>query len=115
MLTKNGHLDDTNPKTQALLRVLAEQNNLSGWLPTTQIYMMHAKQDDGIPVEQARKCYEALSNGGQIPNVHYQETSFLPILAELAKLPKVGIMHLISTMSFMSIYMKEDPSMEFNL
>lgn len=115
MLTKNGHLDDTNPKTQALLRVLAEQNNLSGWLPTTQIYMMHYKQDDGIPVEQARKCYEALSNGGQIPNVHYQETSFLPILAELAKLPKVGIMHLISTMSFMSIYMKEDPSMEFNL
>ena len=35
--------------------------------------------------------------------------------ATLAKLPKGGIMHLISTMSFMSIYMKEDPSMEFNL
>lgn len=109
MLTANGQLDGTNPKTQTLLRIMAEQNNWSGWLPTTPIYLLHGKQDDGIPVEQARKCYETLSSGGMIANVHYKEKSILPILAQLAQLPKVGLMHLISTLSFMNIYLKEDP------
>ena len=113
MLTKDGHLDGTNPKTQTLMRVLAEQNNLSGWLPTTNIYLLHGQQDDGIPVEQARKCYESLSNGGALRNVHYKETSILPLFAELAKLPNAGIMHLVSTMAFVSTYLKEDPSKEF--
>ena len=113
MLTKDGHLDGTNPKTQTLMRVLAEQNNLSGWLPTTNIYLLHGQQDDGIPVEQARKCYESLSNGGALRNVHYKETSILPLFAELAKLPNAGIMHLVSTMFFVSTYLKEEPSKEF--
>jgi len=113
MLTPDGKLDDTSPKTQALLRVLKEQNNLSGWLPTTNIYMMHGAQDDGIPVEQSRKCYNALSNGGTLRNVHYKETSILPLFAELAKLPNAGIMHLVSTMFFVSTYLKEEPSKEF--
>lgn len=113
MLGQDGKLDDTNPKTQALMRILAEQNDLSGCLPTTEIYLIHGKKDDGIPVENARKCYEALSNGGTMSNVHYHEISTLPILSELAKLPKAGIMHLITTMSFLSIYLKEDPSQEF--
>lgn len=113
MLGQDGKLDDTNPKTQALMRILAEQNDLSGWLPTTEIYLIHGKKDDGIPVENARKCYEALSNGGTMSNVHYHEISTLPILSELAKLPKAGIMHLITTMSFLSTYLNEDPSQEF--
>ena len=113
MLTQNGQLDETNPKTQTLMRVLAEQNDLSGWQPTTNIYLLHGLQDDGIPVEQARKCYSALSNGEKMSNVHYKETSILPIFAELAKLPKAGIMHLIATTSFMDIYMNEDPSKQF--
>ncbi|MBQ9525812.1 MAG: hypothetical protein IJR69_11975 [Bacteroidaceae bacterium] len=112
MMTKNSHLDSTNPKTQVLLRILAEQNNLSGWLPTTEIYLIHGKKDDGIPVENMRKCYEALSNGGTMSNVHYHEINALPILSELAKLPKAGLMHLITTMSFLSTYLKEDPSQE---
>jgi hypothetical protein len=113
MLNEDGKLDDNNPKTQALMRILAEQNDLSGWLPTTEIYLIHGKKDDGIPVENARKCYEALSNGGTMSNVHYHEISTLPILSELAKLPKAGIMHLITTMSFISTYLNEDPSQEF--
>ena len=113
MLTKDSHFDGTNPKTQALLRILTEQGNLSGWLPTTNIYLMHGAKDDGIPVEQARMCYQTLSNGGALSNVHYKEINTLPILSELAKLPQAGILHLITTMSFLSIYLKEDPSQEF--
>ena len=113
LLGRDGKLDGTNPKTQALLRILDEQGNLSGWLPTTEIYMLHGLYDDGIPVENARKCYQALSNGGVMPNVHYQEVSTLPILSQLASLPKAGIMHLVTTMSFQDFYLKEDPSQEF--
>ena len=46
-------------------------------------------------------------------HVHYKEINTLPILSELAKLPQAGILHLITTMSFLSIYLKEDPSQEF--
>ena len=113
MLTQDGQLDGNSPKTQALLRVLAEQGNLSGWLPTTNIYLVHGQQDDAIPVQQIRKCYEALSNGGELPNVHYRETSVLPLFAELVKLPKAGLMHLIAAVPLIDIYMKEDPSKEF--
>ena len=113
MLGRDGKLDGTNPKTQVLMRVLAEQNNLSGWLPTTNIYLMHGLQDDGIPVEQARKCYEELSNGGAMPNVHYHEMWTPLVLSELAKLPKAGIMHIIPSLSFLLTYLKEDPSQDF--
>ena len=112
MLGQDGKLDDTNPKTQALMRILAEQNDLSGWLPTTEIYLIHGKQDDAIPREVSRKCYEALSNGGMMPNVHYHEIWTPPVLSELAKLPKAGIMHLITTLSFLVPYLNEDPSQE---
>ena len=75
MLGRDGKLNGNNPKTQALMRVLAEQGNLSGWQPTIPIYITHCTEDDGIPVEQARLCYNKLSNSGGNPNVHYKEFS----------------------------------------
>ena len=110
MMTRDGKLNGASPKTQALMRILTEQNNLSGWLPTTNIYLMHCKQDDGIPVEQALRCYEQLSNGGKLATVHYKETSILPLLAELAKLRKAGFMHVVACLFFFKEYINEDMS-----
>ena len=112
MLGQDGKLDDTNPKTQALMRILAEQNDLSGWLPTTEIYLIHGKKDDAIPREVSRKCYEALSNGGMMPNVHYHEIWTPPVLSELVKQSNVGIIHFMTTLSFLVPYLNEDPSQE---
>ena len=100
MLGRDGKLDGTNPKTQALMRVLAEQNNLSGWLPTIPTYIYHCTEDDGIPVEQARLCYNKLSNSGGNPNVHYKEATLPIALVPVGKLTGLSVGHMYCGMSF---------------
>lgn len=100
MLGRDGKLDGTNPKTQALMRVLAEQNNLSGWLPTIPTYIYHCTEDDGIPVEQARLCYNELSNSGGNPNVHYKEATLPIALVPVGKLTGLSVGHMYCGMSF---------------
>ena len=111
MLNRDGQFDGNNPKTQTLMRVLAEQGNLSGWLPTTPIYIMHGTQDDGIPVGQARKCYNELSNSGGNPNVHYKETTIPSAVVSLGKLVGLCLGHMYATISFQNIvFNNEDVS-----
>lgn len=114
MMGQDGRLDGTNPKTQTLMRVLAEQNNLSGWQPTIPIYILHCAQDDGIPVEQARKCYNTLSHAGENPHVHYKETTLPAALVPVRNLTGLNLGHIYPGISFtISLIQYEDLSKAF--
>lgn len=113
MLGQDGKLDGTNLKTQMLMRILAEQNSLSGWLPTIPIYIMHCTQDDAIPVEQTRKCYNELSNSGGNPKVHLKEITLPAALVPVGKLTGLCVGHIYPGLFFTKILVgNEDPSKE---
>ncbi len=110
MLTQNGMLNMNKHKAKVLMQVLSDHNNLSGWQPTIPIFLMHCKQDDGIPYEQALNCYQTLSNSGKNPQVHFEELSYPVILPALTGFSDLSIIHIISTVEFMNAYMNEDMS-----
>ena len=103
LLGRDGKLDGTNPKTQTLMRILDEQGTLSGWLPTIPIYIMHGAEDDGVPVVQARKCYNELSNLGGNPNVHYKEIDIPFAVLSLGKLVGICTGHMYGSLFFQNM------------
>jgi hypothetical protein len=84
MLTPEGRLDMDSPKTKALVKMLAEQDNiLYGWRPTIPIYMSHYQKDDYIPYDQAKEAYEILSENGKNPAVHWHDMRFSDALIRI--------------------------------
>ncbi len=51
MLTANGRLNPQSPKTQVMLRLFKEENDVFDWQPTLPVYIMHCKEDNNIPYE----------------------------------------------------------------
>ena len=73
--------------------------NLPGTAPASAPDPQPA-EDDGIPVEQARLCYNELSNSGGNPNVHYKEATLPIALVPVGKLTGLSVGHMYCGMSF---------------
>ncbi|MBR1517680.1 MAG: hypothetical protein IJ620_06025 [Bacteroidales bacterium] len=75
MTFDNLHLNLQSPKTQALLQVLREQGDWSGWQTQHDIYMAHAQEDDNIPYATVRNIYNQLRQqaGSQKDRIHWLE------------------------------------------
>jgi len=58
MFDSEGHFDMSSPKTVAFFEILGQQSNMDDYVPTTDIYLAHAKNDNSMPYAPARKLYE---------------------------------------------------------
>lgn len=88
MLTENGRLDAQSPKTQAFMRILAQQNPLTDWTPSLPIYFVSCPQDDAITHEISHDTYRTLSAYGSNPSVHWGNLQLPPLSAAiLSKIP----------------------------
>lgn len=109
MLTADGQLDESAPKTQVMLNLMARESDLSGWKPQLPIYLEYCRQDDGIPFQTAYATYMELSRYGTNPNIHFCEMSLPTLLSGLASLAKPGLIHMITGFaSFLPAYLQED-------
>lgn len=113
MLTADGRIDESAPKTKVLFGLMADENNIDNWRPRLPIYLVHCRQDDGIPFEQAWECYERLSGFGTNRNVHFSEGNLPRAFSAILGLVDMGVIHALSTaLFFLPAYLAEDPAVE---
>ena len=110
MLTADGQMDESSPKTKAMLDALRKENDLSNWNPSLPVYIMHSKQDDRIPWEHAYQCYQELSRWGSNRNVHFVTTELPAVVGGIIQLADMGLGHGLPIMlNFLPAYLEEDP------
>lgn len=113
MLTSDGKLNESSPKTQALFKHLEEEDNLSNWTPRHPVYLTHCRQDDGIPFEPAYQSYQEISRMGSNQNVHFSEKKLPAVLSAISSISGLAVIHGISTLIYiMPSYLTEDPGNE---
>ena len=70
MLTAEGHLDLSNPKTQLVMKLFEQLSSWNGWTPQTSVYLAHAEEDNQMPYSQALELYNKLAAHSSL--VHFQ-------------------------------------------
>lgn len=95
MLTANGRLNPQSPKTQVMLRLFKEENDVFDWQPTLPVYIMHCKEDNNIPYEVSYNYYDKLSVHGTNPNVHWGDIP-LPAGSDLLVKQFPALSHVLS-------------------
>lgn len=107
MFGSDGRLDYTNAKTQFLMNLLHHISDWGAWMPSTEIYLTHGKDDDRMPIDQARVFYESKAASGHI---HWKEVG--AVLVSLA-VDNTHMAHTISSSANMMLY--SDPATVFRI